>query len=649
MVMKWYLLLVPTAQPEEKPRVLNVGKRTDLAVEVRRLTPGAPSERSASVPSSASRRSASSSSSNVPHRSATTGPAIAEERAVPSHPPSVASDSPGTTAQPEEPSPSPSEDESLDETAADPEAITSPNKVTERTLTFDEERDLRIQANNRLFDQLGLRGVALGIMAPKKTSPGGKKKGMADVVEPQDSEDAASGTSETTSKAFGASLTRNTLINKRPHSSTVSPSPGNDIPSSPSSITNNIEINPKTPIIANDPPTPVSTAITNSGPNGHVTSNDATPGEPTTISGLNSDVHVSPLNVAAVPVSPLNVAAVPVSSVNAITVPDPSVNAVAVPAPPPDGSFTGRDGATRSAGTSVIGVSSPNINAESHLRGSTPSQPSDTTRKSPSIVTPFVLPSQSQPADIPDPNTDDRPPSASASQEGTPQPEALMHVTLRALPDSLPDFVRHAAHYFLALSSNGAWHRTVSAWVRLEEALGYPGNEVSPTSCLFCLDVLISIVFTKPRLPTVGRPEEVAQFIRSRRQYSKVPVLTTAKLRPYAASWTRWWKALQPKERGVDQWPFSRGVNDAACDWAPLLQGGPNGLYLVIASLGWWLVAASRVADEKVAEWTQVQDAVSDVEWVFERLLLLVHGIPSAQKRAGSEVILPNPKKTRHN
>ena len=121
------------------------------------------------------------------------------------------------------------------------------------------------------------------------------------------------------------------------------------------------------------------------------------------------------------------------------------------------------------------------------------------------------------------------------------------------------------------------------------------------------------------RLPTTNRPEEIGQFIRSSRHYSKAPVLAMSKLRPYAAMWKAWWTALQPRWRDVAVWPFSRDNTDG--DWAPLLQGGLNGLYLVVISLGWWIVAAWKVYEEKPAEWTQVIAVMEDVDWVFECLL----------------------------
>ena len=98
---------------------------------------------------------------------------------------------------------------------------------------------------------------------------------------------------------------------------------------------------------------------------------------------------------------------------------------------------------------------------------------------------------------------------------------------------------------------------------------------------------------------------------------------------------------------GTDQWPFNREVDHTTYDWTPLLQGGPNGMYLVVVSLGWWLLAASKAADEKPAEWAQVEEALADVEWVLGHLLsFLTRAGPS--KRAAPDANSPNSKKARH-
>ena len=115
-----------------------------------------------------------------------------------------------------------------------------------------------------------------------------------------------------------------------------------------------------------------------------------------------------------------------------------------------------------------------------------------------------------------------------------------------------------------------------------------------------------------------------------------------AKLRPYSAMWKSWWKILQPDGRDVSQWPFPRDA-DTNCNWTSLLQGGVNGLYLIVVSLGWWIVAASKVAEDKPVEWQQAADVMDDVDWVFE--CLLTHARQA--KDVNSEGMSPPAKKSR--
>lgn len=121
------------------------------------------------------------------------------------------------------------------------------------------------------------------------------------------------------------------------------------------------------------------------------------------------------------------------------------------------------------------------------------------------------------------------------------------------------------------------------------------------------------------------------------RNYAKSPVLTATKLRPYATTWKLWWKVLQPAWRGADEWPFRRNVAAEGKDWGVLLRGGNNGLYLIIVSLGWWLLAASKASEERPGEWEEVVNVIADVDWVFERLLM--------QARSSSQLHSSSPKR----
>ena len=50
-------------------------------------------------------------------------------------------------------------------------------------------------------------------------------------------------------------------------------------------------------------------------------------------------------------------------------------------------------------------------------------------------------------------------------------------------------------------------------------------------------------------------------------------------------------------------------------DWGDLPNGGKDGLFLVVVSLGWWIHAQDATKDSKV------DDAIVDVTWVLVSLL----------------------------
>jgi len=53
-------------------------------------------------------------------------------------------------------------------------------------------------------------------------------------------------------------------------------------------------------------------------------------------------------------------------------------------------------------------------------------------------------------------------------------------------------------------------------------------------------------------------------------------------------------------------------------DWGDLPNGGKDGLFLVVVSLGWWIHARDATKDSKV------DDAIVDVTWVLDNLVSLL-------------------------
>ena len=73
----------------------------------------------------------------------------------------------------------------------------------------------------------------------------------------------------------------------------------------------------------------------------------------------------------------------------------------------------------------------------------------------------------------------------------------------------------------------------------------------------------------------------------------------------------KWWTAILEQ---VDLAPFAR-EEDIEREWYDLPNGGKDGLYLVVLSLGWWINARDRTKSSKVDE------VIEDVAWVIDALI----------------------------
>ena len=76
--------------------------------------------------------------------------------------------------------------------------------------------------------------------------------------------------------------------------------------------------------------------------------------------------------------------------------------------------------------------------------------------------------------------------------------------------------------------------------------------------------------------------------------------------------WVEWWRTIQPWWQDTESWPFAQ---EDGGDWGDLLNGGKDGLFLVVLSLGWWI----DIQDP--SEESKVDDAVEDVTWVIDNLV----------------------------
>ncbi|KAF9782889.1 hypothetical protein BJ322DRAFT_990424, partial [Thelephora terrestris] len=94
------------------------------------------------------------------------------------------------------------------------------------------------------------------------------------------------------------------------------------------------------------------------------------------------------------------------------------------------------------------------------------------------------------------------------------------------------------------------------------------------------------------RLPARPRPEEVGWWFKQGRPLelpSQLPIFKS--LESFEKEWVRWWTAAQPDWRKTEDWPLPQEVPQEDVDkpdWDELPNGGKDGLFLIIVTLGWW-------------------------------------------------------------
>jgi len=118
-------------------------------------------------------------------------------------------------------------------------------------------------------------------------------------------------------------------------------------------------------------------------------------------------------------------------------------------------------------------------------------------------------------------------------------------------------------------------------------------------------------------LTTESRPEQIAWWFQiGRRSFvrKKFPVIDDPDA--YGKQWVEWWKKVQPDWRDVEDWP-DQPFDVGEKDWGSLPNGGKDGLFVAMVSLGWWILAqdpASSLSKFLI-------DAIEDVTWVVNQLI----------------------------
>lgn len=106
-------------------------------------------------------------------------------------------------------------------------------------------------------------------------------------------------------------------------------------------------------------------------------------------------------------------------------------------------------------------------------------------------------------------------------------------------------------------------------------------------------------------------------FQYGRRSWEKMPHIAQTDIERYSEDWWKWWCKLQPSFRGEDPRAMSRVAPvDVDVDWSQLLKGGPNGIFIVLITLGWWSLGV-RSANGDINDCFR---ALADVQWVLEQL-----------------------------
>ncbi|EMD30793.1 hypothetical protein CERSUDRAFT_78616 [Gelatoporia subvermispora B] len=142
-----------------------------------------------------------------------------------------------------------------------------------------------------------------------------------------------------------------------------------------------------------------------------------------------------------------------------------------------------------------------------------------------------------------------------------------------------------------------------------------------------------------------ARPEAVGIWIKNDRKWDFVPADTQSS--DYSQHVVQWWRSLQPPFRHGD-WPHFRIHYTGETDWGVLLQGGTNGIFLVVLAF-WWL---SRKASTDTAV-LDLNDLIADVTWVLREMTDDLNGghvasgslSKKGKRKAGQEGITENTDK----
>ena len=118
-------------------------------------------------------------------------------------------------------------------------------------------------------------------------------------------------------------------------------------------------------------------------------------------------------------------------------------------------------------------------------------------------------------------------------------------------------------------------------------------------------------------MPVKPRPDELSWWFKNGRPLATPKSLPQIEsIQDFEDNWVKWWLAIQPEWRKAGL--FVREEATGQRDWGDLPNGGKDGLFLVVVSLGWWIHARDPSRD------SQIDNAIADVAWVIDHLISLL-------------------------
>lgn len=250
-----------------------------------------------------------------------------------------------------------------------------------------------------------------------------------------------------------------------------------------------------------------------------------------------------------------------------------------------------------------------------------PSSPDHMSPKSPRSRASIESPRGRTPALSPRGRISTPSPSPSTHSESQEEGWVPSHDPSWTLGPQHHQYVHAAAPYLIGVPGGPAWESLLASYIIFESL-----SSARPVSNLpVCLSSPpLTTHQGSPKLPAKPRPEEVGRWFRNgRRGFRKQDVPTIKSIRVFEKEWVEWWSAAQPEWRDTSDWPFEQEDADGH-DWGGLIDGGKDGLYVVMVSLGWWVHAKDSSEDSKIDE------AIEDVAWVIDSLVSLLSAAATA-------------------